>query len=55
VYDCYKKIKAGLLDNNFVTDRLSSCHMKIKDQGPVNCSVRRSDGGSDGIVRDKDQ
>jgi hypothetical protein len=29
--------------------------MKIKDQGPANCSVRRSDGGSDGTVRDKDQ
>jgi hypothetical protein len=28
-YDCYSKIVAGSLGNNFVTGRLTSCYVKI--------------------------
>jgi hypothetical protein len=44
-YGCYSNMVAGSLGNNFVTGRLTSCHVKIWDLGSANWSVKHSQWG----------
>jgi hypothetical protein len=49
----YNKVEAGLLGNNFDTDELVGCHMKIGERGPSSCSVRTTEEDPDGTIVEK--